>query len=139
MEPPLPPLTDPAFEEPETPPAAPDLRRSYDTTQDERLWAMLAYLMTFIAPILPPLVIYAVKRDRSKFVAFHALQSVFMGLAVIVVMQLGHVIPPLFPLLASVTWVAGLVYSIVAAIKAYDGEWYEVLLVGAWAGKQAGV
>jgi uncharacterized Tic20 family protein len=48
-------------------------------TQDERSMALLAHILSIFAGFLGPLIIYNIKRD-SKFVSFHALQSVFWHL-----------------------------------------------------------
>ena len=58
---------------------------------DERTWAMLAHLRTLVGYVfwigayLDPLVIYLVYKDKSSFVAFHALQSLVFQLAGLVV------------------------------------------------------
>ncbi len=107
-----------------------------ETTQDDRLWSMLAYVLTFFAPIIAPLVIYFVKKDQSRFVAFHALQSLFLHLGLII----GSIIVGVFAMipvvgcLAVLPWAAlgigGLVFTIIAAIKASGGEWYEIPGIG---------
>ena len=42
-------------------------------TQDERTMAMLAHLLGIVTGFLGPLVIWLIKKDQSKFVAYHAL------------------------------------------------------------------
>jgi uncharacterized Tic20 family protein len=37
--------------------------------------ALLAHILTLVAPILAPLIIYLIKKDESKFVAYHAKES----------------------------------------------------------------
>ena len=107
-----------------------------ETTQDDRLWSMLAYVLTFFAPIIAPLVIYLIKKDQSRFVAFHALQSLFFHLGPVV----GSIVVSVFAMipivgcLAVIPWaalaIAGLVFTIIAAIKSSGGEWYEIPLIG---------
>ena len=46
----------------------------YVPTQDERTMALLAHVLGIFAGFLAPLIFFLVKRD-SKFVSFHALQS----------------------------------------------------------------
>ena len=95
-----------------------------------------------ILQYVAPLVIYIIYKDKSKFVAFHALQSLFFQLAVLVVLSATLVIGVLtcigwlliFPLAA-----LALVYCIVAAIKAYGGDWFQYWLVGGWARKTVGM
>jgi uncharacterized Tic20 family protein len=112
-------------------------------SKDERTWAMLAVLSPLIGYIIPlasviaPLVIYFIKRDESKFVAFHALQSVYFQIAVLVAVII--CIPLCFVcvgfILLPVVAIGGLVYMVVIAIKANNGEWAEYWLVGQWARK----
>jgi uncharacterized Tic20 family protein len=62
-----------------------------NVTDEERLWAMLAHLLALLGYVvwlgayIAPLVIYLVYKDKSQFVAFHALQSLFFQLALLVV------------------------------------------------------
>lgn len=128
-------------------------------TDEERLWAMLLHLLALLGWIvwlgafIAPLVVYLVYRDKSKFVAFHALQSLFFQLALFGCM----VVCILLAVLLTVTivfacWavaltffvvggiaVGGLAYVTIAAIKAYDGEVFEYWLVGQWAHQIVGI
>ena len=123
---------------------------NYDTTQDERLLAMLTYLLTFIAPIIAPLIIYLIKKDQSRFIAFHAIQNLLMQAAMaalgIVVGILAGILGAMGPLallvipLALLPFLAGiavLVFTIIGAIKSFGGEWYQASLVGPYARQQA--
>jgi uncharacterized Tic20 family protein len=114
---------------------------------DEKLWGMLAHLLTLLGYVvvvgeyIAPLVIYLVYKDRSRFVAFHALQALFfqlLALAVTIALMLFSVVTlgcgillaaPLMIALA----IAVLVYTIIAAIQANNGVWYELPIVGRWA------
>lgn len=116
-------------------------------TADEKLWGMLAHLFTLLGYVISlgqyiaPLVIYLVYKDRSKFVAFHALQSLFFQLLALVVgvalvifsiVTLGLGLILAIPALVAL-WIAVLVYTIIAAIQANNGVWYELPFVGQWA------
>ena len=114
---------------------------------DEKLWGMLAHLLTLLGYIvmlgqyIAPLVIYLVYKDRSQFVAFHALQALFfqlLALAVSVALMLFSVITLGLGVLLAVPLaialaIAVLVYTIIAAIQANNGVWYELPIVGRWA------
>jgi uncharacterized Tic20 family protein len=112
-------------------------------TADERLWAMLAHLSALLGYVvglgqyIAPLVIYLVYRERSRFVAFHALQALYFQLALLVlwvmVCVVGLITCGLGLLLAIVPTVLNLVFVLIAAIRANSGEWYELPLVGAMA------
>lgn len=99
-----------------------------DTTQDERIMAALSHGMTFFeGGLLGPLILYLVKKDSSQFVAFHALQSLYFGIAFFVLSiatcGLGAVV---------LVW-PYLIFEGIATLKAYNGEWYELPIVGRYA------
>lgn len=48
---------------------------NYTPTSDEKTLALLSHVLTFVAPILAPLIIYLIKKDESQFVAWHAKES----------------------------------------------------------------
>ena len=113
---------------------------------DEKLWGMLAHLLTLLGYVvvvgeyIAPLVIYLVYKDRSRFVAFHALQALFfqllalaVGIALVLfsVVTLGLGLLLAAPLAIALA-IAVLVYTIIAAIQANNGVWYELPIVGRW-------
>jgi len=112
-------------------------------SQKERLWGMLAHLLALLGGTwIAPLVVYLAYKDRSRFVAFHALQSfLFQLLMLAVVVGLGSVTAVVgfltfglgliffLPALLLVG-VAELAYVTYAAIKAHNGEPFEYTLVG---------
>ena len=114
---------------------------------DEKLWGMLAHLLTLpgyvvvVGEYIVPLVIYLVYKDRSRFVAFPALQALFfqlLALAATIALMLFSVVTLgcgilLAAPLAIALAIAVLVYTIIAAIQANNGVWYELPIVGRWA------
>lgn len=113
-------------------------------TPDERLWAMLVhlfamlgYMVAMVGQYIAPLVIYLVYRERSRFVAFHALQALYFQLALLVlwviVFILTFITCGLGAIFAVVPIVLNLVFELIAAIRANNGEWYELPLVGTMA------
>jgi uncharacterized Tic20 family protein len=114
---------------------------------DEKLWGMLAHLLTLLGYVvvvgayIAPLVIYLVYKDRSQFVAFHALQALFfhlLALAVAIALVLFSIVTLGCGILLAVPLeialaIAVLVYTIIAAIQANNGVWYELPIVGRWA------
>lgn len=114
---------------------------------DEKLWGMLAHLLTLLGYVaalgqyIAPLVIYLVYKDRSPFVAFHALQALLfqllalaVGVALVLftIITLGLGILLTLPLMFALG-IAVLVYTIIAAIAANQGNWYELPIAGRWA------
>jgi uncharacterized Tic20 family protein len=105
---------------------------------DDHLWALLAYLLTFVATIIGPLIVYAVKMNESRYVRYHAAQSLNMAItayiggvvAVIVGLVLavashGLALVLIIPLFIAYL-AAHLVFLILAAIAANRGEYYRV-------------
>ena len=52
-------------------------------TQDERTMATLAHVLQVVGWFIAPLIIFFIKRE-SRFVAFHALQAIFLQLVYMV-------------------------------------------------------
>lgn len=102
-------------------------------TKDDRMWAMICHLSALsgfigipLGNIIGPLVIWLVKRDESPFIDAHGKEALnfqtSMTIYVIVsfflmIVLIGFVILP-------VLYVVGLVFVIVAAIKANDGQYF---------------
>ncbi len=105
---------------------------------DDHLWALLAYLLTFVAGFLAPLIIYLVKVNESRYVRYHAAQSLNMAITGFIYVLAGFLVSiPLvfvthgFGLLVIVPafiayGVAHLAFLILAAIRANQGEQYRV-------------
>jgi uncharacterized protein len=124
----------------------------YDSTQDDRLWSMLSYVLSIFTAFIAPLIVFLVKKDTSRFVAFHAMQSLIMyagygilGIAIFLVSLVLGMLGPLallaLPLFIAY-WILGIaifVFTIVAAIKSFSGEWYEIPVIGKVARRQVGV
>ncbi len=105
---------------------------------DDHLWALLSYVLTIVAGFLPPLIIYAIKLNESRYVRFHAAQSLnmtltgmiyaFGGFLVALILALvthGYalfLIVPAFVIYA----IAHVVYLIMAAVASNRGEYYRV-------------
>jgi uncharacterized Tic20 family protein len=117
--------------------------------KDERLYACLTHIAPIIlsalsmgiACFIAPLVVYLVYKDKSKFVAFHALQALYFQLAVLVIALL--CIPLCFILigfaLLIVLVLADLVLPILGCIGANNGELWEYPVVGAMARRTVGI
>jgi|SRR5215212_2448109 len=113
------------------------------SAQDERTWSMLAYLsvllnlVTAIGGPIAALVVWLVYRDKSRRVAFHALQSLWYQVAWIVILGVGWTIAgiliatiilaivgiPLALVLLLATFVP-FVHQCYAAYKVYQGVDY---------------
>jgi uncharacterized protein len=146
-------------ENPETPYVEPVPRVTANlTSSDERTWAMLAHLSVlanlvtgFLGPVAA-LVIYLVYRDRSRFIAYHALQSTINQLiwwvgggaligviwaitGLLSVVIVGLICIP-FSLLLTIAILAmpliSLIYGVIGAIQVSQGQDFSYWLVGDW-------
>ena len=110
-------------------------------TQDDKTMALIAYLGGAFISFLVPLIIYFMKKDQSKFVAYHAMQALIFHIAMLVGYIIGGALTMVLIgfLLLPVVGILSLVYSIIAALAANKGEWYEIPVVGKYARQQAGV
>lgn len=106
---------------------------------DERTWATLSHLSPFVAlmiglPFLGPLVVYLVLRDRGPFVRHHAAQALNFQLVLLIAYVVFGVLSFVLiglPFLIA-TAVASVVFQIVAAVKANNGEWYRYPMTPDW-------
>ncbi len=110
-------------------------------SSDERPLAAIAYLGGAFISFLVPLVIYFIKKDQSRFVAFHALQAMIFHIVIIIGLLIGFMLTFVLIgfLILPVVGILSLVFSVLAALAASRGEWYELPLVGPWARRQVGV
>lgn len=133
--PPPPPIFVPA------PAPAPDA----SATKDERTWAMVAHLSQFvqfigIPGVCGPLVVYFAKTD-SPFVRRHAKQAIFFNLGLLVVgiaaavfafLTCGAGIIIAIPL-GLVLAAMGVVFPVIAGLRANDGGEYKYPITGSMA------
>ena len=112
---------------------------------EERTLGLVAYILAIFTSWIGPLVLWLVKKDQSKFVAYHCLQALMLMGAVFVVEFISNIVftalhlLPVAWLVVAVLGLASLALNIIAAIAANKGQWYEMPVVGAYARKAAGV
>jgi uncharacterized Tic20 family protein len=96
------------------------------TPSEERLWAMLAHLSYFVFSIFGPIIIMVVFGPRSAFVGDQAKEALNFHITlliagivsgILILVGIGLI---LLPAVA----IYGLVFAILAAVKANDGEPY---------------
>lgn len=103
--------------------------------------ANLAGLLTYVAGFITGIVFLVIEKD-SKFVRFHAMQSVmtFVGLFLVnmVFVVIGFIpfIGWILSLFSLFLLPIGLILWIVLMLKAYQGEWFKLPIVGDMAMKQ---
>jgi hypothetical protein len=106
-----------------------------DPSKEERWWAVIAHLGTLVgfipfANIVVPLVVWFAKRDESGFIGGQAKESLnfqitmMLGYLVALAVAFTVVLIPLAILMVVVLPIMHLVFSMIAAIKSYDGIEY---------------
>lgn len=101
-----------------------DMQPDIAPTSDEKTLALLCHVLTFIAPILAPLIIWLIKKDESAFIAYHAKESLNFQITVVVVCVL--LVISIVGLL--IVWLVGIfsvVLVVMATIKASEGMLYK--------------
>ncbi len=122
--------------------------------QDERMWAMLAHLSILLnlisgfLGVVAALIIYLVYKDRSRYVAYQAMQAflfqlvawvgggLITGLAWTFVGILSAVVVGicLIPLAVLISFIplGAIIYAIIAGVKCNEGEDFRYWLIGDW-------
>ncbi len=99
--------------------------------KDERLYAMLIYLLSFPFPVLAPLIIWLLKRENSEFVDYHGKEYFnflisytiyFIVSGILSLVLIGLILLPIVGLLLTI-------FTIVAAVKSYNGDRYRIPLI----------
>ena len=121
---------------------------------DSNVGALICYLGNLICLLgLIYSIVVIVSDKTNRLPRFHAFQSVFLTVAMIVIMiplyivmfvgvfvdaTIGlPIISGLMSLLMLVIGLASFVFVIIAAIKAYNGEFYKIPVIGGFAEKYA--
>jgi uncharacterized protein len=100
-----------------------DTQASYVPTSDERTMAILSHILTLVAPVLAPLIIWLIKKDESKYVEYHAKESLNFQITMMIVAFV-LVITIIGIILVWLVALLSLVLVIIATIKASEGKLY---------------
>lgn len=98
---------------------------------EERMLAAILYVVSLFFPIIGPLVIWLLKKDESSFINYHGreyfnffisytIYSVISGILVLLLVGV------------FLLWILGimaLIFTIIAAVKAYEGNEYRFPLI----------
>ena len=91
-----------------------DMGSDMEITDDDRLWAMLAYILSPLVPII--ILLIEEKKDRP-FIKAHNMQALVLGLvSVVIATLLGWLVIPLCLNLGI------FIYAIYLGIQAYQGQ-----------------
>ena len=102
-------------------------------SENERTWGMLAHLSALAGLVLPligivlgPLLVWLARRDESEFVAAHAKEALNFNISVLIGALACMLLMLVFIgfLLGTALFIAWLVMTLIAAIKASEGHPY---------------
>ena len=114
-----------------TPPPPPPPQQPYGGAQqlspaDEKLWATLVQVGGILFNWIPALIGYLVLKDRGPFVRAHTATALNFQITIFIAYVVGGLLSivfiGIFVILAA--WVLNIVFSIIAAVKANQGEYY---------------
>ena len=94
-----------------------------ESTSDDRLWAMLCYILT---PIVPIIIMFMDDKKNRPFIKAHYMQALILGLVIIV---LGIIITVVTFGLGSCITILLWIYPIYLGIKAYRGETFDIPVI----------
>ena len=99
---------------------------SADATSDDKLWAMLAYILT---PIVPVIILLMEDKKNRPFIKYNAVLSLAFWVVVLIVGTIT----------VGCLAVVGTIYAIVLGIQSFQGKWVTVPLLSDFIKKQGWV
>ncbi len=93
---------------------------------DEKLYAIIAHAGAILFSFIPPLIIWLVFRERSRFVDTEAKEALNWSILMAIAYVVGLITTPILIgfLVLAATGLAVLIFGIVAAVKVSSGESY---------------
>ncbi len=104
------------------------LNNNGNISKEERLFAAAIYILSLFSAFIGPLIIWILKKDESNFIDFHGKEyfNFLISISIyIIVSGLLTIILIGYLGIVAVT-VYTFVFTIIAAIKSYDGEHYKI-------------
>lgn len=103
------------------------------TGMEENVAALLSYIFGFITGL-----IFFLIEKESKFVRFHAMQSIVFSVALLIIYIILGIIPVIGWILIPIVGLIGFVVWILLLIKAYQGNLWKLPVLGNLAEKWSG-
>lgn len=95
---------------------------------NDKIWAGAVYLSSFVFVLFGPLVIWLLKRNDSEFVHYHCKEyfNFLISYTIYTLVAIILVFVGIGIILAWVVSVYVLIFTIIAAVKAFNGEYYRI-------------
>ncbi|MEP6481443.1 MAG: DUF4870 domain-containing protein [Rhodoglobus sp.] len=93
---------------------------------DEKLWATLIHIGGILFGFLPAVIGYLVLKDRGPFIRQHAATALNFQITLLIAYFVGTVTSIIFIgiLILLAAWVVSIIFSILAAVAANNGQSY---------------
>ncbi|MGR0221619.1 DUF4870 domain-containing protein [Agromyces sp. ZXT2-6] len=93
---------------------------------DQRLWATLIHIGGILFGFLPPLIGYLVLKDRGAFIRAHSATALNFQITLLIAYVVGWILAFVLIgfLILLAAWIAAIVFGIIAALKANQGQPY---------------
>jgi uncharacterized Tic20 family protein len=101
-----------------------NLNSSYVPTGNEKTMAVLSHILTIVAPILAPLIIYLIKKDESNYIAYHAKESLNFQITIAII-AIGLALTIVGVIVIWIIPIVAFICVIIASIKAGEGIFYK--------------
>ncbi len=92
-----------------------------DATSDDRLWGLLAYLLT---PLVPIIIMLMEDKKNRPFLKAHNAQALALGVVEVVISIILSIIS--FGILGCIVGLVFLVINIYYGVQAYNGKTFEI-------------
>ena len=108
------------------PPADPYQANAPLSPSDEKLWATLIHIGGIFFNFLPALIGYLVLKDKSPFIRQHTATALNFQITILIAYVVGGILSIVVIgfLIIAAAWVLNIIFSILAAIKANQGQPY---------------
>jgi len=93
-----------------------------DITSDDRLWALLSYLLT---PLIPIIILLLEDKKNRPFIKAHYIQALVLGIVLIIFQTLMGFIP----IIQCIVPFLVLILVIFYGVKAYRGEYIDIPVI----------
>lgn len=109
--------------------AAQQATDSTTISQDDRNMGVLCHVLGLLTSVVGPLVVWLIMKEKSAFVDYHGKQAVNFNITMLICYMISMALYAIFCIgvfTFLITFIVHLVFGIVAAIKAYQGEYYVI-------------
>ena len=97
-----------------------------------------AAMFAYVFGIITGLILFLTEK-KNRFVRFHAMQSICFSVGFFILSLVCAAMPVLAGMFLALLRFAGLIIWIILMVKAYQGQWFRLPVIGDVAAKQAGI